>query len=223
MLVGAMETRDGGASYEDGAHGRGARERALVAMAGAVADHGYADTTVEDVVRRARMSRRTFYDLFRNREECFLAAYDAVREGTMTRLAGAHAGAPSRWPAHVERALTAVLEYFADRPEFARLFVVEALAAGSPGLERHERTMREFAAHLARSHPSAAANSGGPAAAGRAGASDVGSDLSIEATVGAVHRIVHARIVDGRAGELPALAPELTALVRSLARPGGRG
>jgi AcrR family transcriptional regulator len=204
MLVSAMETRDGGAPNHGG-HGQGARERALVAMAGAVADHGYADTTVEDVVRRARMSRRTFYDLFRNREECFLAAYDAVRDGAMMQLASAHAGTPSRWPAHVERALTAVLEYFAARPEFARLFVVEALAAGSPGLERHERTMREFAAHLAGSQARAASPT-----------------LSYEATVGAVHRVIHARIVDGRAGELPALAPELTAVVRSLARPAGR-
>jgi AcrR family transcriptional regulator len=185
-------------------------------MADAVAEHGYAETTVEDVVRRARMSRRTFYDLFRNREECFLAAYDAVREGTMTRIAAAHANA--RWSAHVQDALTAVLEYFAARPEFARLFVVEAPAAGSPGLERHEHTMRELAARLARSHERATATPGRsrPGAAGQ-------PDLSSEATVGAVHRVVHSRIVDGRAAELPALAPELMAVVRNLARPAGEG
>jgi AcrR family transcriptional regulator len=218
MLVSTMETRDGGAAGH-GAHGQGARARALAAMAGAVADHGYADTTVEDVVRRARMSRRTFYDLFRNREECFLAAYDSVREGAMTCIASAHAGAPSRWPAHVERALTAVLEYFAASPEFARLFVVEALAAGSHGLERHERTMREFAARLAHSQPSAP----DPTLSGTEPTpSFPDPTLSFEATVGAVHRVIHARIVDGRARELPALAPELTAVVRSLARPAGR-
>jgi AcrR family transcriptional regulator len=172
-------------------------------MAHAVAERGCADTTVEDVVKRARMSRRTFYDLFRNREECFLAAYDAVHDDTMLRVAAAHA---SRGPAHVQAALTSVLEYFAARPELARLFIVEALAAGASGLERHERTMREFAVRLARSHAAAMTD----------------PDLSLEATVGAVHRVVHARLVDGRARELPALAPQLADVVRSLASPAGR-
>jgi AcrR family transcriptional regulator len=197
-----MHPRNGRAS-NGGSGGGEARARALAAMASAVADRGYAETTVEDVVRRARMSRRTFYDLFRNREECFLAAYDAVHEGTMMRIAATHADA--RWSAHVQEALTAMLEFFAARPELARLFIVEPLAAGAPGLERHERTMREFAVRLAHSHPNAA------------------EDLSFEATVGAVHRVVHARIVDGRARELPALAPRLADLVRDLASPAGRG
>jgi AcrR family transcriptional regulator len=179
------------------------RSRALVAMAEAVAEQGYARTTVDDVLRRAGMSRRTFYTVFQNREECFLAAYDTVQHDTMTRLTTGYSTVAGRWPAHVHAALTAVLEYYAARPELARLFVVEALAAGGPGLDRHERTMRQFAQHLARSHPVLVA----------------GPVVSLEATVGAVHRVVHARLVEGRAGELPALVPELTAVVRSLVRP----
>jgi AcrR family transcriptional regulator len=181
------------------------RSRAVLAMADVVAEQGYARTTVDDVLRRAGMSRRTFYKVFENREDCFLAAYDAVRQDTMTRLTTGYSTAIGRWPGHVQAALTAVLEYYAARPELARLFVVEAVAAGASGLDRHERTMQQFALHLARSNP----------VVGHCHA------VALEATVGAVHRVVHARIVAGRAGELPTLVPQLTAVVRRLAPPGG--
>ncbi len=55
-------------------------------MAEAVGERGYAETTVRDVLERARMSRRTFYELFDNREECFLAAYDQARGDLMVEL-----------------------------------------------------------------------------------------------------------------------------------------
>jgi AcrR family transcriptional regulator len=181
------------------------RSRALIAMAQAVAEQGYARTSVGDVIARAGMSRRSFYKVFQNREDCFLAAYDIVHQDTMTRLTTGYSMTAARWPAHVQAALSAVLEYYATRPELARLFVVEALAAGSPGLDRHERTMQQFAAYLARSSPVIA---GCPA-------------LALEATVGAVHRVVHARLVEGRARELPLLVPQLTAIVRRLAGPEG--
>jgi AcrR family transcriptional regulator len=92
------------------------RRRAVEAMAEAVGEHGYADTTVEDVLSRARMSRRTFYQLFRNREECFLAAYDAALAAAMERLALAHSRDGRSWAAQVEAALSALFEYLAAEP-----------------------------------------------------------------------------------------------------------
>jgi AcrR family transcriptional regulator len=182
------------------------RRRALAAMAEAVGERGYPETTVRDVLQRARMSRRTFYELFDNREQCFLAAYDHAREEALARLDGGGKADPT-CARHLTTVLADLLEYLAARPHFARLLVVEPVAAGAPGLERHERTMRDLADRLARSR--------------RRASPGLGPDelrLRCEASVGAVHRVVAARIVQGRAGDLPALAIELGGLVRTLAK-----
>jgi AcrR family transcriptional regulator len=184
------------------------RRRAVAAMAAAVGEHGYAGTTVEDILSRARMSRRTFYQLFSNREECFLATYDAVLEEAMARLALAHAGNGRRWTGRVEVALAALFEYLAAQPDLARVWLVEAPSLGPAGIERHERTMRQLAHRLA----------GLRAAADGDGANGQGA-VAFEASVGAVHRVVQARLLAGRAEELPELAPHMARVVRGLVSP----
>ena len=185
------------------------RRRAVAAMAEAVAEHGYAGTTVEDILSRARMSRRTFYQFFSNREECFLSAYDTALEGAMERLARAHNGNGRRWPGQVEVALAALFEYLASEPGLARVWLVEAPSLGPAGIERHERTMRQLAERLAGLHPDGdAAGANGHAA------------VRFEASVGAVHRVVQARLLAGRADELPELAPDMARVVRGLVSPG---
>jgi AcrR family transcriptional regulator len=179
------------------------RRRALWAMARAVEELGYPETTVRDVLERARMSRRTFYELFQNREECFLAAYDAALLDALDRIEEACERDGSAAP-HVDEPLRELLAYLTDRPELARLLVVEPVRAGTSGLERHERTMRELAWRVVRAQPSSARE-------------HERVMLRAEAGVGAVHRIVQARIVDGRAGELEGLAPELSRVMRELA------
>jgi AcrR family transcriptional regulator len=185
------------------------RRRAVAAMAEAVAEHGYAATTVEDILSRARMSRRTFYQFFSNREECFLAAYDTALEEAMERLALAHNGNGRRWTGQVETALSALFEYLASEPGLARVWLVEAPSLGPAGIERHERTMSLLAERLA----GLRANGGGDGSNGHAA-------VRFEASVGAVHRVVQARLLDGRADELPELAPHLARVVRGLVSPG---
>jgi AcrR family transcriptional regulator len=185
------------------------RRRAVVAMAEAVAEHGYAGTTVEDILSRARMSRRTYYQFFSNREECFLAAYDTAFEEAMERLARAHNGNGRRWMGQVETALSALFEYLASEPGLARVWLVEAPSVGRAGIERHERTMRQLAERLAGLHPDGdAAGANGHAA------------VRFEASVGAVHRVVQARLLAGRADELPELASDMARVVRGLVSPG---
>lgn len=180
------------------------RHRALAAMADAVGERGYPETTVRDVLERARMSRRTFYQLFDNREACFLATYDHARSEALAWLDRGDASHNACAP-HLPSVLADTLEYLATKPGFARVLVVEPVAAGPLGLERHERTMRELAQRLEQSS--------GPGGAG------LGPDqlrLRCEASVGAVHRVLAARIVEGRARDLPGLASELAGLVRVL-------
>jgi AcrR family transcriptional regulator len=174
-------------------------------MAAAVGEQGYAETTVGDVLRRAGMSRRTFYQLFSNREDCYLAAYETALAGAMERLAPGHTAESRRWE-RVEAALAAFLEYLAAEPGLARLWLVEPPSVGPSGLELHERTMRQLAERLA--------ELGAPP--GR-GAMDGQAAVRLEASVGAVHRVVQARLLDGRAHELPGLASDLAGVVRELA------
>jgi AcrR family transcriptional regulator len=188
------------------------RRRAVDAMASAIGEHGYAETTVEDILNRARMSRRTFYQLFRNREECFLATYDAALEQAMERLALAHGGNGEPWSRRVERALAALFEYLASEPGLARVWLVEAPSVGAAGIERHERTMSELARRLA----VLGREADGSHATGRAA-------VDFEASVGAVHRVVQARLLDGRARELPELAPHMARVVRGLLAPKANG
>ncbi len=185
------------------------RRRAVAAMAAAVAEQGYAATTVEDILTRARMSRRTFYQLFRNREECFLATYDSALEEAMERLALAHGGNGKQWPGQVETALAALFEYLASEPGLARVWLVEAPSVGAAGIERHEQTMKQLAERLAwlQQH-------------GEGGSADGRGTVRFEATVGAVHRVIQARLLDGRAAELPELAPHMARVVRGLVASG---
>lgn len=82
--------------------------------------------------------------------------------------------------------------------------VVESVRAGPSGLDRHERTTRELVRRIVRAQPGARLE-------------EDCLMLGAEAGVGAVHRIVQARIVDGRAGELTGLAPEQSRVMRELA------
>ena len=121
------------------------RGRLLFAMAEAVAEEGYAATSVSDVVERAAVSRRTFYELFPDKEACFLAAYDTGVEvilGQIRRDVGALPAVGWR-----ERARTAVETYMrvlAGEPAFAWATHVEILAAGRRALERRAAILGVF-------------------------------------------------------------------------------
>ena len=181
-----------------------ARSRLLAAMAQAAAVNGFLDVTVDDVIVGARASRRTFYEHFANREQCLLATYDAVRDDTLRIVAEAG-------PA-VEPSLTALLRYFAVWPAHARVLCIDILAAGPAGLARHEATMGRLAAEVIRYQEPLERPEPGK----------LRSDDVAHAVLGAVHRIVQRRLVDGRHASLPRLAPAICALLdteRSSAAP----
>src|SRR4051812_49438896 len=122
----------------------GHRDRLVLGMVAAVAERGYAATTITDVVRHARVSRRTFYEHFADKEACFLAAYDAVSD---TVLAGI-AEAAQRGATFEERILASVrayLEALAAEPAIARVFTVDILGAGPAALARRREGLRRVA------------------------------------------------------------------------------
>jgi AcrR family transcriptional regulator len=164
-------------------------------MAQAAAVNGFLDVTVDDVIVTARASRRTFYEHFANREQCLLATYDAVRDDALRIVA-------ETGPA-IEPALTALLRYFAVWPAHARVLCIDILAAGPAGLARHEATMACLAAELVRSQDPLE----------RPGPGKLRSDDVAHAVLGAIHRIVQRRLIDGRHASLPRLAPAICALL----------
>jgi AcrR family transcriptional regulator len=120
------------------------RERLIAAMAASVAERGYRDTTVADVVRIARTSRRTFYEHFADRADCFLALFDATTEQVMAAVAAA-VDPGAEWERQVELALGAFLDAVASAPALHRSFVRELPALGERGAERQLAVIERFA------------------------------------------------------------------------------
>lgn len=104
------------------------RERLLAAMAHEVAVGGYRATTITGIVKTASVSTRDFYEHFEGKEDCFLAAFEAVRDHLEEVVLAAMANQP-RWPDQVVAALRAVLEFLAAEPDLARLCLVEPVSA----------------------------------------------------------------------------------------------
>jgi AcrR family transcriptional regulator len=127
---------------------RSQRERMLEAMAGAVAEKGYARVAVADVIDRAGVSRKTFYEQFANKEACFLAAYDAGVDAMLAAIEGEIRAAAPDWLRGAEAGTRCYLETLAANPAFARTFLVEVLAAGPEALERRRVVHERFAALL---------------------------------------------------------------------------
>jgi AcrR family transcriptional regulator len=119
------------------------RARILVGVAEVVADKGYAAMSVEDIVRRSGVSRRTFYDQFRDKRSAFFASFDVLNEQVLTATTTAFSST-NDWPEQVRRGLATLLRLLADEPAFARMAFLEMAMAGPDGLRRLEASMAGF-------------------------------------------------------------------------------
>ena len=122
----------------DAVNGRGdvvqlQRARIIAAMVEVVAERGVARATVAHVVACSGVSRRTFYELFDDREDCFVAAFDLAVERAVARVAPAF-GEGGGWLEKIRMGLRASLEFLDDEPAMGRLVIVDALGAGPVAL-----------------------------------------------------------------------------------------
>lgn len=174
------------------------RRRMLAAVAVALGERGYALLTVDDVLRGSGVSRRTFYEQFGDRDECLYAAYEDAERRFWAAAADAAAGVPaSDRPGRVRAALAAVLGLVAAEPDTARLFTLEARAAGAEMAARHSATLERVAALL---H------------AGRIAVRPEETELpeSTERTlVGNVAALIGSYVIAGATDLLPDLEPQL--------------
>ena len=120
------------------------RSRLLAGALGAIEELGYPRVTVAHIAARARVSRRTFYELFDDREDCLLAALESVVEMIRDELARAELDGLS-WRERVRMRLWTILVFFEREPVLARVCVVQALRGGPRVLERRERVLTELA------------------------------------------------------------------------------
>jgi AcrR family transcriptional regulator len=121
------------------------RQRLVNALIAHVGEHGYAATSVADVVARAGVSRKTFYEHFRDKEDCFLAAYQIGKEALLGRLVTAVGETYGTDPvAQLRAAIHAYLEFFAQETSFAASFMLEAAAAGPASVELRSECRRDF-------------------------------------------------------------------------------
>jgi AcrR family transcriptional regulator len=124
--------------------GSSARERLIEAMSVEAGERGYRRTSVELVCRRAVASREEFAAEFPSKEDCFLAAWDAVNERFVRRCVGAYQ-APGRWRDRLRAAAEEFLAFVEEEPSGARVLLVELLEAGPRGRARRDLSVRSFA------------------------------------------------------------------------------
>ena len=169
----------------------------LEAMVDATAEKGYAQVAVADVIERAGVSRKTFYEQFANKQECFLAAYDAGVDGLLAAIDEALEEFAPDWLAGARRAVEVYLARMAANPPFARACLIEVLGAGAPALARRDVVQDRFAAQLAAIHRRARADI--------PEIPDVGPH-TVRAAVGAAGELVSAHVLEHGADTLPDLA-----------------
>jgi AcrR family transcriptional regulator len=175
------------------------RTRLLAAMTEVAAERGVANVTVAQVVERAGVSRRTFYELFSDCQECFLAALDRALEQIANRVAPLYRQ-PGRWHDRVRSALIEALSIFDEHPPTGSLVIVEALGAGRPALERRGQLLARAIAAVED---------------GR-GESKSGAELSrltAEGVVGAVLSVIHGRLLEADRAPLIELTNPLMSMI----------
>jgi len=172
------------------------RERLREAMVRVAAEKGYAATTVTEVVEAAGVSSATFYELFEDKESCFLEAFGAVNDVVVAHVSAAYLAADGEpWPRRIAAALRAMVELLSAEADIARLTMVEGTAAGDSARRIYAEALERFVPFLED---------------GRewAGQDDLPPDTARFA-IGAATSMIFDEIRGGRGADLEGILPDL--------------
>jgi AcrR family transcriptional regulator len=172
------------------------RERLFGAMVAAVDEHGYETTRVADVLQISGVSRNSFYRLFDNKLDCFLATMDAILAVLGREIVAVYSNHAGSWDERLAVALDKVVATIVAQPAAARLYYVESHAAGPRAVAKVEAgsdRLEQNSRRILDSSPSHA---------------DMPRDL-LRAILRGYRRIFQARLRSGREAELPGIAPQL--------------
>lgn len=182
------------------------RDRLLEGMAAALDEKGFAETTVADIARLARVSKRTFYEHFDTKQDCLLALYVASSERALARIADSID--PSLGlDAQIARTTEVYFSSMQERPALLRTLLVEILAAGPRGLEVRRQVNRRYADLLRKVVASTESEAGGRHSL---------SGLMATAVVGGLNELMLQAVEVGDLTRLRRLARPAAELVRSV-------
>jgi AcrR family transcriptional regulator len=154
--------------------------RIVSAMAAVACERGLALATIGDVTIKAGVSRKTFYDIFDNREDCLLAAIDQTVERVSERVRSACLARRRTWTNRMRIGLLSLLHFCDQEPAFARLCVIDSMAAGPEVLDRRKELLERLARLVDE---------------GRTAARREPPPLAAEGVVGGVLSVIHRRLV----------------------------
>lgn len=174
---------------------RSQRDRLLDAAVNVVAEKGYGATTVADLTKEAGVSRTTFYELFEDKEACFIAAYDTAADVLARRISDAFE-TQEAWPDRVRAGLMVLLESLAVEPQVARLALVDVGSAGPRAQRRYRAALQRMTPFFDEGRDFAPSGRRLPANTSRM-------------AIGAVTGLVADEIEAGRTERLPDLLPEI--------------
>jgi AcrR family transcriptional regulator len=178
------------------------RRRILEAAADLVAKRGYHGTTIELIIRRAKVGYATFYKNFSDKEECLIGIFDEAGAELQPMLRDAFVAQEGPWDEKVAATLQALFEAIASHPNVARVCLVEALTAGPVAVARYEEALKRFEPLLLPGRELKKSNADLPD--------------TLEATLfGGVFWIAYQRLIVGEADKLLELLPETIELVLS--------
>ncbi|MEV6771415.1 TetR/AcrR family transcriptional regulator [Nocardia sp. NPDC051030] len=184
------------------------RYRMMWSVLESVADRGYATTTVAHIVADAGVSRRTFYQFFSDRDDCFAAAYDEAVNYVIAVLAKAGTAAPrTDWRNLIHATLAEYLQILTEHTKFAKALHIEALAAG-PRVARQRATLKKIFADRMRA----------AFEIGRA-TGDIPADIPPETfdfLIGGIDDRIRDRLLSSHPADLPTLTPLLYRITLSL-------
>ena len=183
----------------------GHRGRLLAGMAAALVEKGYGAVTIADIARHARVSKRTFYEHFADKQECFLAVYAAASD-RLLQLVGEAARPDLDWLHQVRAAVHAYLSALQTEPALTRAMLLELPSAGPEALRLRRRGQQDFAALLLERVEQGVRE--------RPGTRPI-SPAMATAVIGGLNELVLEAVEDGRADRLTDLDGVATDFVRA--------
>lgn len=174
------------------------RQRLIRAVPPTVQSKGFSASTVEDICAQAGVSRRTFYENFRDKHDCFITSYRQHAQELMAMVTAA-ASAGDNYEERARLGLLALLRFLAEQPDLAYMAVVEVMAAGPAAVAERDNAVAGLTALI-----------GQPVLAE---APHPLPTLLLRTVSGAILQLIYARVLAGRAAELEELLPMIMYMV----------
>jgi AcrR family transcriptional regulator len=182
------------------------RSRLLDALTLTLTDQAYADVTIADIVARARVSRRTFYEQFDNKDACLLALCERLSEQILGLIAAGY-DPTADWVEQLNRVTDTYLQALQMQPALVRTLYIELMQLGDVGLAVRRRISQRFAMFLIMQVELARVREPGKRSL---------SPALATAIVGGANELILQAIEDGRADRLSDLAPTVSEFMQAV-------